>query len=371
MNILIISFPSDLHATAVTWALERRGARVSQWYLSDFPARQTVSLLVGEAQPGLEVQSRETDIRTLQFDAVWNRRASQPTLHADLAAEDRGPAWNDCQTFLNAARALATTECFAVNTYGSQLAANMKPVQLRAAQLAGLNVPPTLISNDFVAVEAFAARCGGTVLVKPLTPAVWKGEHSEFHPFATRRQPSDLDRESVAAAPAIYQPYVEKAHELRVTVMGRSLLAARLHSQESQHGQEDWRVDNGRTMRVTPENLPSELQSRIHDFMDRMGLTFGALDFIVTPEGEYVFLEVNESGQFLWVEELCPEIPMLDAFTGLMLSGRPDFRYRPGPNPIRFSDYKETEDYADHNNPVRSVDRPAYETHRIHREPAQ
>ncbi len=31
-------------------------------------------------------------------------------------------------------------------------------------------------------------------------------------------------------------------------------------------------------------------------------MVYGALDFIVTPEGQHVFLEVNPAGQYLWVE---------------------------------------------------------------------
>jgi D-alanine-D-alanine ligase-like ATP-grasp enzyme len=37
--------------------------------------------------------------------------------------------------------------------------------------------------------------------------------------------------------------------------------------------------------------------------MQRMNLCFGSLDFIVTPEGEHVFLEVNPVGQFGWIVE--------------------------------------------------------------------
>jgi D-alanine-D-alanine ligase-like ATP-grasp enzyme len=31
-------------------------------------------------------------------------------------------------------------------------------------------------------------------------------------------------------------------------------------------------------------------------------LRFAALDFIVTPDGEYVFLEANPNGQWAWIE---------------------------------------------------------------------
>ena len=31
-------------------------------------------------------------------------------------------------------------------------------------------------------------------------------------------------------------------------------------------------------------------------------LSFGAFDFIVTPDDQWVFLEVNPNGQWLWIE---------------------------------------------------------------------
>jgi D-alanine-D-alanine ligase-like ATP-grasp enzyme len=37
--------------------------------------------------------------------------------------------------------------------------------------------------------------------------------------------------------------------------------------------------------------------------MNMLDLRFGALDFLVTPEGEWVFLEINPNGQWAWIEE--------------------------------------------------------------------
>jgi glutathione synthase/RimK-type ligase-like ATP-grasp enzyme len=33
-----------------------------------------------------------------------------------------------------------------------------------------------------------------------------------------------------------------------------------------------------------------------------MGLNFGCIDLIVRPTGDYVFLECNPNGQWLWIE---------------------------------------------------------------------
>jgi glutathione synthase/RimK-type ligase-like ATP-grasp enzyme len=35
-----------------------------------------------------------------------------------------------------------------------------------------------------------------------------------------------------------------------------------------------------------------------------MDLQFAGIDLVQTPEGEYVFLEVNPSGQWLWLDDM-------------------------------------------------------------------
>jgi hypothetical protein len=119
---------------------------------------------------------------------------------------------------------------------------------------------------------------------------------------------------------------VPKACELRITCMGEELIAARLDSQSTQQGKTDWRVAQLGELAITQVELPVELQQRCRALLRRMGLVFGCIDVIVTPEGEHVFLEINQMGQFLWVEEMCPEVPMLQTFCEFLLSRDPAFR---------------------------------------------
>ncbi|MGQ0840106.1 hypothetical protein [Actinokineospora sp.] len=39
----------------------------------------------------------------------------------------------------------------------------------------------------------------------------------------------------------------------------------------------------------------------MRDFMTVAGLTFSALDFVITPDDQWVFLESNSGGQFGWL----------------------------------------------------------------------
>jgi hypothetical protein len=51
-----------------------------------------------------------------------------------------------------------------------------------------------------------------------------------------------------------------------------------------------------------------------------MGLTYAALDFVVTPEGEHVFLEINPAGQWGWIERALG-MPITDAILDSLREG--------------------------------------------------
>jgi glutathione synthase/RimK-type ligase-like ATP-grasp enzyme len=138
---------------------------------------------------------------------------------------------------------------------------------------------------------------------------------------------------------------VLKDYELRVTVMGEHVLAVKIRSQETTEGRLDWRrAYDGLAME--PYSLSPAVADHCRQLVRRLGLVFGCLDFIVTPAGEYVFLEVNEMGQFLFVERYTG-LPLLDAFCEFLLQGRVDFDWRPEEASLRYMDFEtEIEEFA-------------------------
>ena len=68
-------------------------------------------------------------------------------------------------------------------------------------------------------------------------------------------------------------------------------------------GVEDWRTLIGTGGdRWQPWAMPDGFPGRVAAYMDRLGLLFGRLDFLV-GDGEPSFLEVNPSGQFGWLDD--------------------------------------------------------------------
>jgi hypothetical protein len=60
--------------------------------------------------------------------------------------------------------------------------------------------------------------------------------------------------------------------------------------------------------------------------MNELRLVFGAFDFICDPDGNWIFLEVNTMGNFLWMEQHNPDIPLLETFVKLLISKDKKFR---------------------------------------------
>src|SRR6185295_14798986 len=70
-------------------------------------------------------------------------------------------------------------------------------------------------------------------------------------------------------------------------------------------------------------------------------IVFGCFDFIVTPQDEYIFLEVNEMGQFLWVEEINPAIMLLEPFAEFLVSCDKNFKWRRTKGGVHWLDLRE------------------------------
>ncbi|HYU33147.1 MAG TPA: hypothetical protein VEW48_13380, partial [Thermoanaerobaculia bacterium] len=199
--------------------------------------------------------------------------------------------------------------------------------------------PRTLMSNDPERIRRFLGEHPGRTIYKPFYPAQWYGDDQVAHLLTNAVEPDDLPSDEVLRlTPGIFQEKVEKAHELRVTILGEHVVTARLLSQESELTRLDWRAGAGK-IRVEPDRLPEELERACLRLMRNLGIVFGCFDFIVTPQGEHVFLEVNPAGQFLWVEEACPDLPMLAPFVDFLLARRPDFRWEPRPGIERHADW--------------------------------
>lgn len=328
MRVLIPTYPQDAHAFEVALVLEELGHEAVLWHGGDFPTRALASLELSAGGEMVCEISGAGPPAGPPFDVVWLRRPTPAVLPQTLHPADRPVAERECRDFLGGLYHLVAPEAFWINPLAGRQRSDVKAVQLREAARAGLAIPPTLMSNDPERIRRFLAGTPGGAIYKPFTPAEWEGRDGSAVLWTTEVTAEDLPRDEILRlTPGIFQARVPKAHELRVTVMGRHVITARLLSQEVDAGRLDWRAAGGQ-LRIEPDRLPPVVEAACLRLMESLGILFGAFDFVVTPGGEHVFLEVNPAGQFLWVEEANPEIPALAPFVDFLLSRDPAFRWR-------------------------------------------
>ncbi|HEX3531215.1 MAG TPA: hypothetical protein VH988_29490 [Thermoanaerobaculia bacterium] len=342
-RILIPTVPEDEHAYAVAHVLRLKGAQPTLWLTPDFPTRSTESIGFSNAESWVEIRDIEDVSLPSDFDVLWNRRAREEITEARLHAADRGFARIQCARFRTAFLSILSDKALArgalcVNPWANALRTENKLWQHHVAAQAGLRMPESLYTNDPGKIRQFLEKHEGTIAYKPFLGALWNdGEYSWGYFTNAIREEHLVADELLRAVPGIYQRLVPKAYELRVTIIGKRAFAVKLDSQSTSLGKHDWRRAYEDGLSMTPFELPEEVRQQCLDLLKRLGLVFGCLDFIVTPDEEYVFLEVNQAGQFLFVEQYSG-LPLLDAFCEFLLQGSPDFEWVEGSSTIRLAD---------------------------------
>lgn len=104
----------------------------------------------------------------------------------------------------------------------------------------------------------------------------------------------------------IVQPLISKKHDLRVTVVGTTVFAVAIDSQKHPKTSVDWRradLNDGIELHYYPVAIGYEMERRCIDLNEKLGLRFSCIDFVVTPNDELTFLEINANGQWAWLEQ--------------------------------------------------------------------
>lgn len=330
MRILIITVPDDVHADAVSWGLRKMGHEPVIWQWPRFPQEEVCTIQfepgISGIASGLSWSVGGTRHRS-PFDVIWRRRTGQCSPMAGTHAEDIPVVERESADFIrNFLSSLGTSNARWVNELEADERCTSKLFQLSTAAECGFKVPETLMSNDPAAVRAFCRKHQGRLIHKGFRPAVWHnndGSRTSMYTAAISYEHLENDF-AIRACPAIYQPLIEKRHELRVTVMGDVVLAGMIDSQK--HGPSiDWRWECERSgeANLVAMTLQPELSARCLQLCRRMGLEFGCIDLIVTPSGETIFLEINHGGAFLWKELADPTLPMLHSFCKMLAGSGP------------------------------------------------
>ncbi len=277
-------------------ALRRRGARPLRVDSDRFPLDWQLGLCWegGRDSGFLRLHGQTHPIEDVQ--AVWLRQLQPPALDEAVDARFRAQCVQECRHVLRALWDRLESARW-VNGLAQVERAAAKLRQLQLAREAGLRVPDTLCSNDPAEVRAFHARQTQGVVMKMQTVLAPGMRGGAGNLYTTVIEAADLDdSRGLSLCPPLFQERIPKAEELRVIAVDDRLFCGAIRPRATAGRVDDWRPQAD--LNWLQAQLPESVAERFLGLMRRLGLRYGAADFVHTPDDEWVFLEVNACGEW-------------------------------------------------------------------------
>jgi len=310
-DILVVGTAIDPHVAAVLDLISDDIA-VCRFNVDEFPAANRVTVATGDSTPAIIVDTPAGSWNVGGCPIVWFRRLGRPGISADLSEAHQRFAGGEAEEALTGALSVANPRRW-LNEYWSTRRASTKILQYETARLVGLLTPETFVSSDPKRVHHFLeSNVSGELIYKTLHSPVIDYPDQRVRGFIFTNRIENIDMERLALvsyAPAQFQRSIEVAYELRVTSIGEQHIGVRIDGASRDSKVRDWRADDDR-LSYRRYELPSDIEGRLSQLMGRLQLQFGASDWIVTPNGNYVFLEINPHGAWLWLEEQVSGLPV-------------------------------------------------------------
>ncbi|MBX2861696.1 MAG: hypothetical protein KTR14_10715 [Vampirovibrio sp.] len=317
----------DIHLIPVLHHLDQMEESYTFYAYSSFPSESSVIVSFNNSsEKKILIRTHNADIDLTKIKTIWNRTPGIPKAPENTSNLFKNYIELESSSFLKSLPLLTPQVKWLPDPIHQEIA-NYKPYQLDIAVSVGLSIPHTLIGNDrksaikFLEDHSFVILKGqqkGTatselpVLQKLFQWVKNKITDSNSEKINVTVVPSQKfcstnlleNIHHLQACPVNLQSYIPKQFELRITIVHKQVFACAIYTQGSDvpEAHVDFRkyVDY---LHHEAYTLPADIEEKCLLLMEKLRLDFGCIDMIVTPENEYVFLEINPNGQWLWIEE--------------------------------------------------------------------
>lgn len=320
MTTLIITNSSDTHADEVQAKLVERAHKVLRLDTDKF-IDDSGTLTVEKSHSGnySSIGINGEFVSSHDIYSVWYRRPTE----FNLSIHDESQKHFAKGEYERMVEVLYSSldEAKWVNPYYILPQSRNKYVQLRLAERIGFKIPSTIFTSDPVAAKHFIEAAGQEAVVyKPLRSPFINYKEKGYYggiPTSVVHEENLKQIDLIRQSPGIFQIYIQKAYEIRVNLFGNKVISTKINSQDREK-LVDWRKELASgNVDCEPYELPSNVEEMCINLVRSLGLNFGAIDLIRTIDGDYVFLEINQSGQWLWVQTVTQQ-PVMDAMIDLL-----------------------------------------------------
>jgi hypothetical protein len=233
-TVLVMAQIQDGTADLVVDALLARGVVVARIDTADFPNAFSLAATPDRTDsPGwLRVRGRQIDLE--RVCSVYRRHPAHFTFPDEMSVAERRFA--TLESVYGLGGVLSAQPWRWIDHPGAVADAAYKPRELRVAAQCGLSVPRSLVTNVGARAREFAAEVGGALVYKSLSTGVVAEQNEVRIIYTSRLTADDLDDHAIALCCHLFQEWVPKAFDVRLTVVGGRCFAVAVHAGSAEAG---------------------------------------------------------------------------------------------------------------------------------------
>lgn len=323
MAVLILTEEGDVHADYVIKAIQQMGGECIRFHTDTLVqnTKYSYSFSNDRSSDRMFIEDSGISFSLNQIKSVYYRRPRKPL--APPIVEDLGTKeyiQNEAESLLAGIYHNISKGTLWINDPTRNRSAGNKIGQLRTALDIGLSIPDTLVTNEIDTAYQFFIECDKDIVCKSLRQelATTNGQSVFIFTHPIPRTAARDFFEGVKLGSSILQRRVKKLSDIRVTLVGQQCFSVEVENNEI-----DWRKIDPYSLLHKTIDLPSLLKIKLFELQHRYGLVSSQIDLIRTVNNEYVFLEINPNGQWLWIQ-LLTGMPIADTIAGVLLGEQTD-----------------------------------------------
>lgn len=299
MHILILGSDLDDEAAHLKDGLEAAGAAVDCWDNKLFPQYLQLTWQAHTHEGWLHLPGSKTIYLNEIQSIFWHHLYSIDGLPS---AYSHPVAVADSSSLLRSL--IRGCSAHWVNSWEAYQFYQENPLQLSTVENLGVAIPKTLTSNNLDHLKTFAAT---------VSPLILKSFYRDT--WATLLDVSQLDQDSLRSAlqrsPITLQEYIP-GKSIRCYVVGNYVYAAEIRSTYINFQQDP-------DSRLIPAILPDNIHTDCLRVAQALFLEWTAIDWRLSPQGEFIFLQADPSPEFILFEQTTG-FPITEKLVQLLMS---------------------------------------------------
>ncbi len=189
-------------------------------------------------------------------------------------------------------------------THPSEIYINKLQVSEMAKSLS-INAPDSIItSRKHILIDFYKKH--HRIITKPISNIVnLMNDNDIYRPYTQLLSLAEINELPDSFFPSLFQRCIEKEFEIRVFYIDGKFYSMAMFTQFTTEEVIDIRNSDDIFIRSVPFSLPSALELRIIQLLQKLNISNASIDLIYSTNGEFYFLECNPVGQILMTSEPC------------------------------------------------------------------